>query len=349
MTRVRATNNQRVRLLEANAFRCCVCKRRSIGFHLHHIDGNSANTVDSNLAVLCVEDHDRHHRPGEYAGRPRHSELDALEILNFKTGWETFIVAARHPEPTVLATLSCFGTENLIHSLQLVMQWPDERIAMSISYHLLDGNLDRLTDQVFEDIASIGPNIKMAVINEPLPVEHCMCCGTGLSRTVKPAVMTRLTDPMWATESLCCIYINPDQPSLAIVFFLRDQGIISGHLHLCQDQYLHYHTDGIDDHMPVDRRPGVRTQVTRIVNTVLAEWHPAQVLVGTGDPDNPRPLSGLILPTCWETRRSNGKSKVFSKNPTGKANNPSRFGHIEGARRKKKRKSPEGAPPKASR
>jgi hypothetical protein len=263
--------------------------------------------------VLCVEDHDRHHRPGDYAGRPRHTELDAAEILNFKTEWERFIVEARHAEPTVLATLSCFGTEKLIHSLQLVMQWPDERIAMSTSYHLLDGNLDRLTDEVFEDVASIGPNIKMAIINQPLPVEHCPCCGIGLSRTVKPAVITRLTDPAWAADSSCCIYINPDQPSLAIVFFLRDQEIISGHLHLCQGQYLHYHTDGIDDRVPVDRRMGVRTQATRIVNTVLSEWQSAQVVVATGDPDNPRPLSDLTLPKCWETRRLGSKSKVFSK------------------------------------
>ena len=195
MTRVRLTDTQEDCLLHANAFRCCVCKKRGIGFNLHHIDGNSANTVDANLAVLCVEDHDRHHRPSDYAGKPRHSELGATKILSFRAGWENFVVEARHPEPKVLATLSCFGTEDLIHSLQLVMQWPDERIAMSTSYHLLDGSLDRLTDQVFEDVASIGPEIKMAVINQPLPIEHCPCCGTGLSRTVKPAVTTRLTDP----------------------------------------------------------------------------------------------------------------------------------------------------------
>ena len=55
-------------------FIAAFCKRRCIGFHLHHIDGNSSNTVDENLAVLCVEDHDRHHRPNEYESRVNHLE-----------------------------------------------------------------------------------------------------------------------------------------------------------------------------------------------------------------------------------------------------------------------------------
>ena len=91
----------------------------------------------------------------------------------------------------MLAALSAYGTVELIHSLQLVLQWPDETIALKTSYHLLDGNLDRLTDEVFADLASIGPNIKLALINEPLPVEHCPCRGSGLSRTLKPAVVTQ--------------------------------------------------------------------------------------------------------------------------------------------------------------
>src|SRR6476659_9458977 len=64
--RVKANEEQRCRLFAANASRCCVCKRSGIGLHLHHINGNPSDTVDENLAVLCVEDHDRHHRPSSY-------------------------------------------------------------------------------------------------------------------------------------------------------------------------------------------------------------------------------------------------------------------------------------------
>lgn len=118
MVRKNPAPPQKDRLLQANAFQCCVCKRRSVGFHLHHIDGNSSNTVDENLAVLCVEDHDRHHRPNEYESRANHLELDAKEILRLKNSWEAFVAEAKRPDPRVIAALSAFGTMELIHSLQ---------------------------------------------------------------------------------------------------------------------------------------------------------------------------------------------------------------------------------------
>lgn len=313
MTRVRPTKAQYERLLEANARRCCVCKRRSVGFHLHHIDGNNANTVDPNLAVLCVEDHDRHHRPSEYAPNPKHTELSASELLGFKTDWENFVAEASCLEPKVLATLSAYGTIELIHSLQLVMQWPDERIAMKQSYHLLDGDLDRLTDEVLADIASIGPNVRMAVINEPLAVEHCPCCGSGYSRTLKPAVVARLTDPDWATESSASIYINPDQPSLVILISLREEQLVQGHLHLCQSHYLHYRSEGIDDRVPVDRQASVRTQADRIVRTVLEQWKPAMIFIGTGNPERPQMIKNLTLPKCWEEYRRTRRETLPKK------------------------------------
>ncbi len=168
-------------------------------------------------------------------------------------------------------------------------------------------DLDRLTDEIVADVSSISPRITVALINEPLPVEHCPCCGTGLSRTVKPAIVRKLTDPAWATGSAACIYLNPTRPSLAIVLFLRSQGIFSGHLHLCQGRYLHYHCDYFDDGVPLDPCASVRTQATRIVNTVLREWQPAQTHIGTGHPDRPSPLPDLILPKVWEQERRDGK------------------------------------------
>lgn len=304
MTRENPTKTQKQRLLEANAFRCCVCKRPSVGFNFHHIDGDSSNTVDPNLAVLCVEDHDRNNRPREYEPKANHLELDAQEILRFKNSWEAFIAESRKPDPKVIATLSAYGTKELIHSLQLVMQWPDERIEYKRDFHLLDGDLDRLTDEVMKELVSIGPHVKIALIDQPLPVEHCPCCHAGLSRTLKPAVVTRLTDPAWARDSLCSIYINPIQPSLALVFFLGDQKLLSGGLHLCQGKYLHYSSEGVDDRIPVKPKPSVRAQATQIINHILREWTPAKTLIRTGDHDNPRIISALELPNVWEKKLS---------------------------------------------
>jgi len=141
VTRVPPLPSQKDRLLEANAYHCCVCKRANVGFHLHHIDEDHSNTIDSNLAVLCVEDHDRHHRPTKYEARANHTELGADEILRLKTSWEAFVAEARRPAPKVIATVSTYGSKDLIHSLQLVMQWPNESIEYTKSYHLLDGDL----------------------------------------------------------------------------------------------------------------------------------------------------------------------------------------------------------------
>lgn len=182
------------------------------------------------------------------------------------------------------------------------MQWPDERIEYKRSYHLLDGDLDRLTDEILEEIAGIGPKVRLALINEPLDVEHCPSCRAGFSRTLKPPVVTRLTDSAWATESACGIYINPNQPSLAFTVSFRGERVLSGSLHLCQAKFLDYSFEGINERIPIRDRPSIRAQATRVVNQVLREWTPSRVFIGTGDPDKPEIIDTLALPKCWELR-----------------------------------------------
>jgi hypothetical protein len=200
------------------------------------------------------------HRPRAYQIRVNHLELTPERISQCKQSWEAFIAEAHQPNPKVIATLAAYGTGELIHSLQLVMQWPDERIEFARSYHLLDGNLDKMTDAVFDELKDIGRNIKLATLSEPLPVEYCPCCGAGCSRTLKPGVVIRLTDPDWITQSICTIYVNPDSPSLAVAFFLHEQELCAGSLHLCQGKCLHYHDEGIDERLPVTPKPSIRAQ-----------------------------------------------------------------------------------------
>jgi hypothetical protein len=42
------------------------------------------------------------------------------KFFAIRISWEAFVIEANQPEPTVIATLSAYGTEELIHSLQLV-------------------------------------------------------------------------------------------------------------------------------------------------------------------------------------------------------------------------------------
>jgi len=172
-----------------------------------------------------------------------------------------------------------------------------------------DRLLDQLEDRMLEELSSIGKDIKLVIINQVLPVDHCPCCGKGFSRTIKTAIVTRLTDLGWATESSCNIYVNPDQPSLAALIYLRDDLLVQSSLHLCQGKFLHFHNHWIDDRVPVKPKPSVRTQASQIINHFLGEWEPAIVRIGTGNPDDPEPIADLLLPNCWEIQRPSGHTK----------------------------------------
>jgi hypothetical protein len=119
MARKQPTPKQYNRLIAKNASRCCVCKRKGIGFNLHHIDGDNSNTVDENLAVLCVEDHDHHHRPSQYT-QTKHLELGKDELLKYKQSWETFVQNAKSENPSVIAVINVFGTFEQLHAARII-------------------------------------------------------------------------------------------------------------------------------------------------------------------------------------------------------------------------------------
>jgi hypothetical protein len=308
VARVRPSTKQRSRLILANAGRCCVCKRKGVGPHLHHIDGDNSNTVDDNLAVLCVEDHDYHHRPAEYV-KARHTELGENQLREYKKLWESFVIEARKESPQVIAVVNVFGDLDHIHAAKIIFQWTNEKIEFERTFHLLEGNFDYWTDEMLNEVQSIGENIKLTMINEPLPVEYCPCCGTGFSNTIKEALVLKATDPNWSTHSILSIYINPDNPSLAISLGLPDKHLYSGTLHLCQGSYLHYSCDYYDERVKVRRKPSVRTQATQLVQKIVSEFEPAHIFIGTGDHDKPNLINDFKLPKVWESRADNKNTK----------------------------------------
>ena len=301
MARRNPTQEQRRRLVADNADRCCVCKRDGVGLHLHHIDGDATNTVDGNLAVLCVEDHDRHHRPSRYTGNVRHVELSVEEISSCKTNWERFVRASRTPGAPVLATVTVFGTTEHLHSAQLVLQWADGSVEHARSFHLLEGTLERWVDEIAEQVDSIGAHLQLALVDGPQAVEHCPSCGSGKSRTVDRTRALMLTDSDWKVDSVTSIYVNPDRPSLALTLALGNETLQSGSLHLCQGRFLHYQCDQYEERLSLKRQPSIRTQATKLVERIIREWQPARVVVGTGEPDSPEVMNGLDLPLCWES------------------------------------------------
>ena len=300
--RVDPTPKQRKRLLERSAYRCCICKQRGLGLNLHHIDGDASNTVDENLAVLCVQDHDFHHRPRAYA-KLQHLELSAEVIRKHKHSWESFVSEASKPNPQVAATMTSFGNENSVHTVQLVMQWSDEKIEYKRIWHQHDGGIDKWTDEIIAEVKSIGSNIPLVIISEPVSVKLCPYCGIGLSHTVKEEFFLKRTDD-WKEFSRLIIYIHPKQPELRFIVTLYDNVVYSAYLHLCEGKYLNYMGDYFKEQFTIERRPSVRTQVTQIVVREIEEWQPSYIFIGTGNLNNLYAIDDLRLPKVWEWRRA---------------------------------------------
>ena len=312
MARKNPSPKQRSRVIAANAERCCVCKRDGVGLHLHHIDGNNSNTVDENLAVLCVEDHDKHHRPQNYI-KPRHTELSSKELQDYKSSWEKFVRNARSDSPTVIAVINIFGDKQQIHAAKIIFQWPDEKIEFERVFHLLEGDFNYWTDEMVSEVQSIGEKVKLFLVDDPLPVEYCPCCGKGFSNTVKEAMNFKATDPHWDQHSVMSVFINPDNPSLAISLGVPGKHLYSASLHLCKNSYLHYLSDYFEERVKIKTKPSVRSQATRIVAKEIAEWSPAHIIFATCDHDDPEEIDDLILPQIWEPGASNKKIQRTQK------------------------------------
>src|SRR5437588_9836570 len=115
------SKTKKASLRALNAGVCCVCKRRDIGINFHHIDHNPANNDLANIAVLCVQDHDAHHRPSEYTPM-NHIEIGVDEIRAYKQEWEGFVNEAKQKHPNILAVVNAYGNYEQVHSVRLLFQ-----------------------------------------------------------------------------------------------------------------------------------------------------------------------------------------------------------------------------------
>jgi hypothetical protein len=296
--RKKLTDLEKSHLLRQNAGVCCVCKARGVGINFHHINHDPSNNDPSNIAVLCVEDHDVHHRPQAYR-KSKHTALGMDKIRAYKEEWEAFVADAKKDHPQSIAVINAYGTDDEIHSVRLIFQKVDGKIVLERHYHLLDGPTEKWIDSVLEEIQELGPNLQLTVINQPLSIEYCPSCGNSVSNTLDWNIATKMTAPDWSMQSIGAVYINPNQASLAITIGYKNADIDSAHLHKC-GKYLHFQTRKFEERVLIKRSPSVRTQATRIVRKFIREWAPGRVLIGTGDPDTPHLIDELLLPKVWE-------------------------------------------------
>lgn len=297
MGRVAVPDKMAKRLYELNANSCCVCKRTGVGLNLHHIDGDSSNTIEENLAVICVNEHDAHHRPDRYPSL-NHMDLSSQRILAYKIEWEEFVKECQKEEPKVLATINAYGTYENIVGMKIIFQWLDGRIVFERTYQQLDGDLDYWTDKAIEEVQRFGNNVKIILIDEPLKIEYCLNDKVSLSRTLDEPAARKVIANDWREKAVATVYINPKQASLAIAIFYCDEEIMHMSIHRCGDKIKYRDYKGAKS---AKVRPfRVRKQVRVYVNQLLEKWDIKTVFYGTGNVNNPRIIDGCELPLCWE-------------------------------------------------
>lgn len=336
MPRVRFPKRMRDILLHKNARACCVCKARFVGLNLHHIDGDASNTVEENIAVLCVRDHDAHHRPVDYLpdAPVNHLDLNRETILAKKMEWETFVVEARKPHPAIVATFTAYGNTDLIHSAKLAFQWADSssrrQIVFERVFHLLNGPVSDWIDQAMNEVAWLGQGIRVAITDRPLPVGHCPVCRHGMTTTISSGFARRLTSRTWEISSVCSIYVNPNQASLAVRIEDDKGPAFVATLHPC-GAFLDLAMEEYHERFPITGHPPARVQAERIVKKILGDWQPSRTLIGTGPSDHPVVVETMALPKCWDERIRGGPHGSFrrrTKNRTRDRRSAERGGQI---------------------
>lgn len=297
MGRIAVPDKMAKKLYELNANSCCVCKRTGVGLNLHHIDGDNSNTIEGNLAVICVNEHDAHHRPDRYPSL-NHMDLSAERILRYKIEWEEFVEECKKDEPKVLATINAYGTYENIVGMKIIFQWLDGKIVFERSYQQLDGDLDYWTDKAIEEVLRFGKNVKIILIDEPLKIEYCPNDKVSLSRTLDEPAARKLIANDWKENAVATVYTNPKQASLAIVIFYKNEELMHMSIHRCGNRIKYIDYKGVKSAKVRPLR--VRKQVNAYVKQLLEKWDIENVFYGTGNPDKPRLTKGCELPLCWE-------------------------------------------------
>lgn len=265
---------------------------------MHHINGNNSDNRDENIAVLCVKDHDFHHRPNAYD--LKHTDLSPKLIKQRKDSWEAFVEEAKKEHPKATVTLGLFGTEENIVGAQAAYQWLDGTVEFVRKYQLLDAHPEKWIDSIIEEVQWLG-KLPISLVDNPLPIEYCEHDGSAYFRTIDEEYLTSSIDPEWKKEIIASIYINPTQPSFAFTVLYKDEIYYQAIFHKCNKRLIREDYKG-EWEIILRKRPSIRSQVAEIVSDLLESWNiPLErLLIGTGDPDNPNLIRDFNLPKVWE-------------------------------------------------
>ena len=97
---------------------CCVCRERGKAIQIHHIDDNPSNNVPENLAVLCLECHNKTRIKGGFGRR-----LNASLVIKYRDDWLKR-VKLRRDLADEKAVKRQVGKETLSEQVETFMELP---------------------------------------------------------------------------------------------------------------------------------------------------------------------------------------------------------------------------------
>lgn len=292
---------QKNRLYEKNGNSCCICKSTNIGLNLHHIDQDPSNNNDDNIAVLCVQEHDLHHRPSRYN---KHLDLTKEVISQKKKNWESFIQESKKDHPNILAVINAFGDKTNITAIRIIFQWADSgNIEFQKDFNYLDHPIEEIVDLVINEVHErFGKTIKLCYFDKIENIDHCTNKHGALSRIINSNYATRLTALDWTEKAICSLYINPKQASMALhISYNSNETLYSCLIHKCGTDF-HIQSEDNNIRIPFFRKK-IRTQLTLLVSDIIfKEWgiSPNRCIIGTGSSDKPTIIDKMSFPKAWE-------------------------------------------------
>ena len=118
MIRTPIPSNIAVEILFVSDNTCCVCRERGKTLQIHHIDDNPSNNVPENLAVLCLECHNKTQIKGGFGRR-----LNVSLVIKYRDDWLKR-VKLRRDLADEKAVKKQVGKETLSEQVETFMELP---------------------------------------------------------------------------------------------------------------------------------------------------------------------------------------------------------------------------------
>lgn len=291
----------RENIIDKNNGVCCYCKRRGVAVQVHHIDRNTENNHETNLAPLCAKHHDQYHRPDKYRG----TKLDDATIINAKKHWEETVANCKTDNPQIFGLVCAFGTSKPPHTLRIAfLTYSPTKVVYERIFHITDHPFETWSDVIEEEKNWMGKNVKLVYYPNSLPVKHS---AVEKKQLLPLFIMNKingtiLTATDWRDQSVANVYISPTQASITLIIYYRRDQIFRAHLHRCVN-CLHYRNGNAVEQHKIDEN-NIKTQAIKIISDTIGQYIPGRIFFLTGSPDKPNLINHFHLPQIWETDHS---------------------------------------------